>query len=67
MGQDRSQDRRQCPLIKGLWLILQRGCFLEADVGVIGLVAESPALSDIHLSRGANSLASAKAHPYGEI
>jgi len=41
--------------------------FLEADVGVAVLVTESPAPSDIHLSVGINSLASAKAHPYGKI
>lgn len=31
------------------------------------LVIESSALSDINLSHGGSSLASAKAHPYGEI
>lgn len=41
--------------------------FLEADVDVAVLIAESPAPSDIHLSVGINSVASAKAHPYGKI
>lgn len=41
--------------------------FLEADVGVAVLTTESPTPSDTHLSVGINSVASAKAHPYGKI
>lgn len=50
--------------IKGLWLGMQMGFFLETDTV---LIIESSDLLDICLSHGTNSLVSAKAHPYGEI
>lgn len=63
-GREQCEGRRQCPLAKGLWLGMQMDFFLETDTV---LIIENCALFDICLSYGINSLASAKAHPYGKI